>query len=243
MPSPQPRGRQDAQAGCYEDSQQSSHYSRDLGLLVLPVAGPDGSAPRVIKTHAVVGYRTVDFDYKKRGTPPMFPTMQDTPSGDSILAGDLSFAMTVGGQQQQYGYAVKGQYGYVQNGPLNPYDPSNQPDSQSQDFDPPTLPLTDVSYGPRGNYSIYETGRMPFIPLYVNGFIYLANGDPNQDIIQSGLFTLPWAFATNGSDEASYYPVLPAGKDANSDLDLSNPVQTYWDTNIGPTFFSPSLIS
>lgn len=249
---PQSAGSPDIKAYLYENVSQVSTYTRDLGLLTLPVAGPDGSPARIIKTHAVMGYRSFNFNESKRGSPPMFPMMQDTSSGDKLLGGSLSFPLPgLNGDQSGYDYAVSGSYLYLQDGPLLSGDTSNYPNSQSRNFNPnsPTSSYSSSTtmYGPRGNYSQYQTGRYPFVPYLINGYIQFGNGNIDAPGVPEnpGLANVPWAFVTPQTPQAGepkYTPLPVTGSTAASSINLTDASYTYWDTAIGPAFFSPSII-
>jgi len=89
---------------------------------MLPVMGGSVvTAPKIIRVHSPVGMRCVDFSYRKRGTPPVFPTIGiDTPTridgktGDRFVSGDLSIVNDIGGAEDSVDWSVAGTYYYAQ---------------------------------------------------------------------------------------------------------------------------------
>lgn len=136
MPSPQydTRKLKDPQFFLYDKYNLDNEYSYDSGTLVLPCAGPDGSPPRIVKTHASIGFRKCTLDSQKTGAPPWFPRIGvNTEAGDIFLGASLSIpipAITTG--QTGYRYSVRGEINYVQPGE------------------------------PRGADDVFETGEYPF---------------------------------------------------------------------------------
>lgn len=130
----------DGQPDLYFTYQQGNNYSYDPGLLVLPVAGPDGSPPRVIKTHAAIGSRSINVHAVKVDTPPVMPSLGvNTAEGDIFLGGYLSVPLPqINSNQNGFNYFADFQATYLQPGP------------------------------PRGftDYDCFQTGNYPFaIPL------------------------------------------------------------------------------
>lgn len=109
-------GLADGQVLNYEYDDHVSDFSRDEGLLVCPVMGPVGTAPKILRVHSPFGFRKIRFSARKRGTPPVFPAIgRDTPSGDVFLQGNLSFSLPwLGGDQGQLDYACAAEYTYAQ---------------------------------------------------------------------------------------------------------------------------------
>lgn len=108
--------RKDLQDVAFRESTLVSKYDRSLGLLVIPVMGPVGTPPVVVRVHAPVGMRTADFAYTKTGTPPVIPAPVDTPSGDTILSSSLNIvvARITPDDQNRMLYSISGSYLYVQ---------------------------------------------------------------------------------------------------------------------------------
>jgi hypothetical protein len=99
----------------YFDYHGDSSYSTDRGVLVLPIAGPDGTAPCLVKVHAEIGYRTTDVQACKYGAPPVLPSACDTPSGDRLLTSEFSFVIPqISSDQDAYLFRSEGRYTYVQ---------------------------------------------------------------------------------------------------------------------------------
>lgn len=109
-----PLNRLDLQSVNYRQSKLESTYTRNEGLLVIPVMGPEGTAPAIVRVHAPYGVRAADFSYQKQASPPMFPSIVDTPSGDILLGATLNMPAPITDQQQNLVYGVRGTYEYVQ---------------------------------------------------------------------------------------------------------------------------------
>lgn len=114
----------DLNSTAYLKSRLDSQYSRDEGVLVIPVMGPAGTAPALIRVHAPLGFRTVDFEYQRVSQPPVFPAQADTNSGDVILGSKLVLPAPIESEQNLV-FACRGQYEFVQydvlRGPDDPY--------------------------------------------------------------------------------------------------------------------------
>lgn len=105
----------DLQVDRYRDQASTvSSYSRDRGLLVIPVMGPAGTAPIIARVHAPYATRTVKINYSKHGSPPMFPALTDTPSGDTLLAENLDLPAPIVDQQGRLVYGISGELVFVQ---------------------------------------------------------------------------------------------------------------------------------
>ena len=104
----------DFQAHRYRTSKGESTYSRDDGILVIPVMGPDGTAPVTVKTHASIGFRVYTFEQVKDGTPPLLPAMADTPSGDVFLGSTISFPTPGQNMKNDLRFGQRGEYTYLQ---------------------------------------------------------------------------------------------------------------------------------
>lgn len=120
----------DAQSSLYNSNNGGSSYTREEGLLVMPVMGVPGTPPRIVRVHAPYGTREVRFAYSKRGTPPIFPSLGvNTPTDpitgnqDIFLSGSLTASTpTIGGNEDQLDYAVTGHYTYIQSNLRGPND-------------------------------------------------------------------------------------------------------------------------
>lgn len=105
----------DAEPSQYRDWVKGSGYSRDTGLLVIPIAGPSGTPPLIIQVHSPYGMRVESWEASKKNTPPVIPSPIDTPSGDILLKADITFMQPViRDQQNQLEYYAEGVYTYVQ---------------------------------------------------------------------------------------------------------------------------------
>lgn len=98
----------------YRAATQKSQYRRDEGILVVPVMGPAGTAPAKFRVHAPVGYRTFEFEYAKDNTPPLYPAMADTDSGDTFLGAELGFPTPRINDGGWLTFGVEGRYTFVQ---------------------------------------------------------------------------------------------------------------------------------
>ncbi len=134
----------DPQPSFYNNFSIDNSYTYDAGSIVLPVAGPDGTAPRVIKTHASIGYRKAKWDANKSKTPPWFPEIAvNTPSGDVFLSGTLDIPLPLlRSDQSQYIYKVAGEYTYVQ--PGAPRDSSNVWNTGAYPFKPALMEMWQI---------------------------------------------------------------------------------------------------
>ena len=106
--------RLDLQYYYYKGSSAKSRYVRNNGLLVIPVMGPAGTAPILVRTHAPYGARETDFEYMKQGSPPVFPSPEDTKTGDILLSSTVEIPAPVTSQQGGLLYAIRGHHAYVQ---------------------------------------------------------------------------------------------------------------------------------
>lgn len=110
----------DPQGPLYRRYNLESRFDRDEGLLVLPLAVAGTGNPtdrKVIRVHAPVAYRVVDWDILKDGSPPLIPAHITTPSGDEPLASSITAVMPVGDSQTSFAYLMRGRYTYVQPSP------------------------------------------------------------------------------------------------------------------------------
>lgn len=103
----------DLQSSKYIKSNLYSNYRRDEGLLAMAVMGPADTVPVVIRVHAPIAFRHVDFEYVREGAPPVYPAQADTESGDVILTSELEFpAPPDSGSLLVFG--CRGHYDFVQ---------------------------------------------------------------------------------------------------------------------------------
>lgn len=136
----------DNQAGAYNKYALNSEYTYDEGTLVLPVAGVAGSLPRIVRTHAPIGYRTVKFDAHKTRCPPMFPKIAtNTPAGDVFLCGNLNLPLPyLGTDQSQRIYQVTGEYKYVQAQGVRGSDPNTIWETGEYPFATPLIEMMEI---------------------------------------------------------------------------------------------------
>lgn len=97
-----------------EETSSDDEYIRNEGYLVLPVAGPVGTPPKVVRLHAPFGIRKHHFKVAKEVVPPIMPAIGDTQSGDMFLGAGFSVTATMAGSQQAYAFGGSGTYSYVQ---------------------------------------------------------------------------------------------------------------------------------
>ena len=216
MPGPL---KSDHQSASYDGEVNASSYSYDKGLLVIPVMGPDGTPPKVIRVHAPVGYRKVQWSYKKRATPPIMPSMSDTPSGDLFLTGDLSLPVpALGGAQNQLDYVAAGEYTYVQN--------VSGSGARIAEYSAPSS-VSQVSAMRK-----FQTGRHPYFTPSLAAAILAAGGvqQQNQQTLQG------WPDMDQGALRKVSANALVG------DIDFNKESYSYYDTTISSLFFSDSLI-
>ncbi len=110
------KARRDRGASSYHKFQADNEYTYDAGLVVMPTCG---STPghKVIRLHGGIGLRHVAWDAKRRGQPPVIPTMSDT-YGDTFLSGSVTPSLPApNNQTNTYNWSVTGFYTFVQNTP------------------------------------------------------------------------------------------------------------------------------
>lgn len=129
----------DLKSSKYRKSGLTSRYDRDEGLLAIPVMGPADSPPVIVRVHAPVGYRVVEFEYAREGAPPVFPAQADT-DNDTMLASELTLPAPIE-RGSSLVFGCKGRYTFVQYG--------NEDDG----------------FGPRGTETLYPIDRHPFPSL------------------------------------------------------------------------------
>lgn len=106
----------DTNAHNYVGSEGGSAYTRDEGLLVIPVMGPAGTAPTVVRVHAPYGLRRSRFASSKQYAPPIFPAPADTETGDVILQSNIHFPLPEPSADGVTVFGVSGEYLFVQPG-------------------------------------------------------------------------------------------------------------------------------
>jgi hypothetical protein len=111
--------RDDRKAQFYQNYAAVHTYDRDEGLLMLPVAGEpvDGDPPvEIVRVHAPLGARRVEFTAKKLGTPPVVPHPEYLGDSNDVLAGDSVVVSQPSPVLNGTGYrwTVSGVYTYYQ---------------------------------------------------------------------------------------------------------------------------------
>ncbi len=106
----------DAQGQWYKNDKTNSvsRYARSEGLFAIPVSGPVGTPPKIVRLYAPMGVRQYDFNEQKDGFPPIMPQVSDSQSGDTLVSADFSVAATMIGSQQGYSYVGYGIYTFIQ---------------------------------------------------------------------------------------------------------------------------------
>lgn len=113
----------DGQANAYFEYKQGNQYTYDSGNVVMPVAGPDGTAPQVVKLCAAIGTRTIAANALKVDAPPILPSMgRNTNEGDIFLSGAISLPLPqINSNQTGFNYKGSCEYLFVQPGPPRGY--------------------------------------------------------------------------------------------------------------------------
>lgn len=108
----------DGQPDNYDNFKQNSSYSYDSGMVAIPIAGPDGTPPCVVKLYAAIGMLTRRTSAAKVNTPPIMPSIAfDTKEGDLFLSGTLNLLLPQINQSQTgFNYYANSEYTYVQPG-------------------------------------------------------------------------------------------------------------------------------
>lgn len=86
--------------------------TRNEGILVMPVAGPPGTPPMIVRVHAGLDMSTVDFDASKIGEPPIVPAAEPRDPNLILLGGSQTASLPMiqpGGHIWQ----LSGHYEYV----------------------------------------------------------------------------------------------------------------------------------
>lgn len=104
----------DRDAHRYMHSSGESKFVRDEGLLVLPVMGPSGTAPRVMRVHAPFGVRSSVYDGAATGRPPLLPAPGDTGDGDTLMTSSYTFPIPRPNEDGSAIFGVRAEHTYVQ---------------------------------------------------------------------------------------------------------------------------------
>lgn len=104
-------------------SAQTHQYSlvrqrnRDEGLLVLPLAGPPGTKPEIVRIHGGVETESVDFDVIKDGGPPIVPAYKPSEDNNQELSGTQAATIPMLKATGQQTFRMVGHYEYVHRAP------------------------------------------------------------------------------------------------------------------------------
>lgn len=114
----------DGSEGTWDVFQSVANFPTDFGLMVIPVAGPDGTPPVVAKTHAKLAMKSVSWTAKKDGKPGHIPCPEEKDGNEVLLSTALTPAvpklLTNG---LAHSWSIGGVYNYVL---LRPLDPCNK---------------------------------------------------------------------------------------------------------------------
>jgi hypothetical protein len=98
----------------YRHSSGGSEFTRDTGILPIPVMGPAGTAPVQVRVHAPVGYRTIRYRAASKRTPPLVPAPADTTGGDTLLTSSITFPTPAPQEDGSLMFGVQCEYTFVQ---------------------------------------------------------------------------------------------------------------------------------
>jgi len=79
----------------YTDYEIDGRYDTDNGLLIIPVAGPPGTAAEVVRVHAPYTTKSVKWTAERGGTPPTLPSA-NTGVANEMLAHKTVFGIAPG---------------------------------------------------------------------------------------------------------------------------------------------------
>ncbi len=105
--------RTDAQQTQYTKSAAGSTYHFNPGLRYVPVIGPEGTPPVVVRVFAGYTSREAAFDYTKATAPPLIPSPGNTRSGHIFLGGSLTIPSPGTSGDGEMIFAASGTYAYV----------------------------------------------------------------------------------------------------------------------------------
>lgn len=99
----------------HDESGAESDYAFHEGLRAIPVMGPVGTPPVVVRVHSPYTTRTSDWRYSKGGSPPLVPSPGDTASGHTFMGGSMALAAPGGasGSDGALMFHAKGSYDFV----------------------------------------------------------------------------------------------------------------------------------
>lgn len=114
-PSPVPQRFSAAQTGPhpYHEFLIDSTYLEDTGLRVLPVAGPPGTPPKVIRVHAGIRSKQVEWTAERRGDKPELPHWDTGNSADILISKEIAPCSPLLISENNHAWRVSGIYLYV----------------------------------------------------------------------------------------------------------------------------------
>lgn len=105
----------------YDDVRMAATYPQDLGLLVLPVAGPPGTPPEVVQVHGGVSLKRVDWRAVREGVPPQVPAAPLSDGVSTLLAAGATVALpALDANANMQIFSASGTYLYVMSQPVGP---------------------------------------------------------------------------------------------------------------------------
>lgn len=149
----------DGQPDAYYDFKQGNEYTYDSGNCVMPVAGPDGTPPQIVKLYAAIGSRTIAVTSLKVDTPPILPSIgRNTDEGDIFISGAISLPLPqINSNQTGFNYRGTCQYEFVQPGVPRGY---NDGDTFETGRYPFALPIIQAMALARPQSTVDNTGNI-----------------------------------------------------------------------------------
>jgi hypothetical protein len=119
LPHDAPVGNPDAYdlrtASDYSGYRQSTKFSYDPGIFILPIASVIPKT-KVVRVHGGYGTRVVTFAASKKGAPPIIPAATDT-DRDYLVGANVNVPLpSPSAGSATYDWAVSGQYTFVTRG-------------------------------------------------------------------------------------------------------------------------------
>lgn len=148
----------------YTDYRGKQIYRYDSGLLQLPVASEtvDGSEEcELVRVHAPIGQRVVQFTCENEGLPPKIPdALQDVGPNEKLITAVVTFDFPVPlTSGLGYAYRAHGEYTYASKKPWIPQGPTN-----ASAASPSVIPNGGIG----GDGTAFPMGIMPMIKSAVN---------------------------------------------------------------------------
>lgn len=174
----------DPQSSLYGKSTCISEYSRMEGLLAIPVLGPATTGPVIVRVHAPYGFREVNFEYAKEGSPPLMPAPADIKTGysseqetnDYIASSLIELPAPVVSGSGKLIFGARGTYLYIQNG-----EPRGTESNFGIDGHPFPTPVDflgqiDPNYAPVGTQGSPGTWNIPTFDMKIFGTYNILRG-------------------------------------------------------------------